>query len=162
MVVHRLKRRRLEPGGRGDLERMLSVAMIGPKPPSEQFVVDAQPARPDRTQPRVRLLSRRPAGLPTTRRSALAARPREPSFDDGPRQRGMSHAVLGCKRTERQQVLLVETHRDLFCAWGANGNVEIFEMLCEFLDAVARPEVTLLLVAAEAWNLTLPCRYRTH
>src|SRR2546428_809750 len=44
MVVHRLKRRRLEPGGRGDLERMMSVAMIGAKPPSEQFVVDAQPA----------------------------------------------------------------------------------------------------------------------
>ena len=44
MVVHRPKRRSLEPGGRGDLERVVSVAMFGPKPPGEQLVVDAQPA----------------------------------------------------------------------------------------------------------------------
>src|SRR5712691_6508329 len=44
MVVHRPKRRSLEPGGRGDLERVVRVAMFGPKPPGEQLVVDAQPA----------------------------------------------------------------------------------------------------------------------
>jgi hypothetical protein len=74
----------------------------------------------------------------------------------------MSHAMRGCKRTEGLQVLLVETYRNLLRARGTNGNVEIFEMLRELLHAVTRPEVTLLSVTAEAWNLTLPCRYRTH
>src|SRR2546425_2725992 len=67
----------------------------------------------------------------------------------------MSDAVLGRKRSKYVQVLLVETHRDLLRARGADSDVEIFKMCCELLHAVTCPERALLIVTAEIRDLRL-------
>src|SRR2546422_1055240 len=91
--------------------------------------------------------------------AAFASRPRQPPFEDRSRQGGVSNAMFRGKRLEGLQIVLVETHGDLFCARGANGDVEILEIFCELLDTVTRPERTLLLVSAETRDLCLPfCR----
>src|SRR6266508_3506954 len=106
--------------------------------------------------------SRRPASLPATRGSALASRMREPSFEHGSRQGGMADAAHSCKRTEGLQVLFIETYRNLFCARRPNRDIEVFELPCELLHAVTRPEVTLFSVTAKPWNLAPSHSYRTH
>src|SRR2546426_3362673 len=67
----------------------------------------------------------------------------------------MSDAVLGRKRSKYVQVLLVETHRDLLRARGADSDVEIFKMCCELLHTVTCPERALLIVTAEIRDLRL-------
>jgi hypothetical protein len=74
----------------------------------------------------------------------------------------MSYATLSRERTESLQILLVETYRDLFCTWGANGDVEVLEIPGKLLHAVTRPEVTFFLITAEPRNLAFSCRCRTH
>ena len=96
-----------------------------------------------------------PASLAATYRFALAARPREPSFEDSSRQRGMSHAALSRKRTESLEIFLVKAQRDLLRARRANLDVEIFQLPRELLHAVARPEVALFVIASKGWNLAL-------
>jgi hypothetical protein len=41
-------------------------------------------------------------------------------------------------------------------------DVEIHQILCEFLQAMMRPERALFLVASESWNPTLACSNRPH
>jgi len=63
------------------------------------------------------------------------------------------------ERLESFQIVLVETHGDLFGTCGTDCNVEIFKISCELLYAVTRPERPLLVVSAKTWDLSLSlCR----
>jgi hypothetical protein len=70
--------------------------------------------------------------------------------------------MCGCQRTEGLHIIFVETHRNLFGARRANGNIEVFEMPRELLDAVARPEIPLFSVIAELRNSAFLRGYGTH
>jgi hypothetical protein len=48
----------------------------------------------------------------------------------------VSDTVLRGKRSESFEVILIETHRDLFRARATNDDVEIFKISCELLHAV--------------------------
>lgn len=98
----------------------------------------------------------------TTLPLRLPSRPREPSFENGPRQRRMAHAALSREGPKDLQILLIKAERDLLRARRSNLDVEVLQILSEFLDAVARPEVSLFSVAPESWNPTLLCSYGAH
>jgi hypothetical protein len=74
----------------------------------------------------------------------------------------MADTTLSRERAKDLQILLAKTQRDLLRTGRENLDVEVLQILCELLDAVARPEVPLFSVASERWDLTLPCGSCTH
>jgi hypothetical protein len=59
------------------------------------------------------------------------------------------YAALSRKRSKNLEILLVQTQCDLLRTRRPDLDVEILELLREFLCAVARPEVALFLIASE-------------
>jgi len=108
------------------------------------------------TNPRTRI------GLLPARSPALTPRPGEPSLENSSRQRRVSDAALSREEAQCLQVLLVKAQSDLLRARWVNLDVEILQLLRELLDTMARPEVTLLSVASEHWDLSLPSSCCTH
>jgi hypothetical protein len=75
----------------------------------------------------------------------------------------MPDAALCRERAQHLQVLSVKAQRNLLRARWANLDAEVFQILGELLDAVARPEVTLFSVASERGDPGLLCGCRcTH
>ena len=67
----------------------------------------------------------------------------------------MANAALSRERANDSEVFPVEAQRDLLRARRANLHVQIFEILCELLHAMTRPEVAFFPVASEARNPAL-------
>jgi hypothetical protein len=67
----------------------------------------------------------------------------------------MAYATLSCEGPEDLEIAFIEAERDLLRARWVNLDVEILQIFCELLHAVTRPEITLVSVAPERWDLAL-------